>query len=100
MVPVAHRDLPGSRDQRLFLATEYKRLLPRLEHVALLGVRRSSITEAARNLQAAALIRYGRGRINVVDKSGLGKKSCECYRFIRQQYADLHAELSRLLSRK
>jgi CRP-like cAMP-binding protein len=66
---------------------------------AMLGVRRVGITEAANRLQAAALIGYHRGRISVLDKAGLEKKSCECYRFIRKQYQALHAELPRLLSR-
>jgi hypothetical protein len=46
------------------------------------------------------LISYRRGRMNVVNKPGLGEKSCECYRFIRQQYRSLQAEMPRLLSRK
>ncbi len=66
----------------------------------MLGVRRVSITEAARKLQAAALISYSRGHIRVLDKPGLGKQSCECYRFIRQEYQSLHRKLPRLLSRK
>lgn len=65
---------------------------------ALLGVRREGITEAARKLQAADLIRYRRGNIRVLDRHGLGNKSCECYRFIQQQYKDLHRKLPRLLS--
>ena len=67
---------------------------------AMLGVRRVSITDAAGKLQAAALIGYRRGRVSVLDKPGLEKQSCECYRFIRQQYQRLHAELRRLLSGK
>jgi CRP-like cAMP-binding protein len=67
---------------------------------AMLGVRRVGITGAASKLQAAALIGYRRGRISVLDKRGMGKKSCECYRFIRRQYERLHGELPRLLSRK
>jgi CRP-like cAMP-binding protein len=66
----------------------------------MLGVRRESITEAARKFQAAALISYNRGHIRVLDKAGLGKQSCECYRFIRQEYEKLHRELPRLLSSK
>jgi CRP-like cAMP-binding protein len=67
---------------------------------AMLGVRRVSVTEAARKLHLAGLIDYRRGRIRVLDKPGLEKRSCECYRFIRQQYERLHRELSRLLSPK
>lgn len=67
---------------------------------AMLGVRRVSVTEAGGRLQEAALIRYRRGRITVLDKPGLEKQSCECYGFIRRQYEDLQAELPRLLSRK
>jgi CRP-like cAMP-binding protein len=67
---------------------------------AMLGVRRVSISDAANKFQAAALISYRRGRICVLDKPGLGKKSCECYRFIRRQYEILYGELPRLLSRK
>lgn len=66
---------------------------------AMLGVRRVGITGAARKLQAAALISYRRGRIRVLDKRGLEDASCECYRFIKRQYDDLHSELPQLLSR-
>jgi CRP-like cAMP-binding protein len=67
---------------------------------AMLGVRRVGITGAARRFQAGGLITYRRGRICVLDKPGLRKESCECYRFIRRQYELLHGELQRLLSLK
>jgi hypothetical protein len=67
---------------------------------ALLGVRRVGITVAASGLQAADLITYNRGNIIVLDRPGLGKKSCECYRFIKQQYRSLHRKMPGLLSRK
>lgn len=66
----------------------------------MLGVRRVGITEAAHRLQAAGLIAYRRGRIRVLDSPGLERKSCECYRFIGQQYKRLHRELPRLLARR
>jgi CRP-like cAMP-binding protein len=62
----------------------------------LLGVRRAGVTESAQKLQAANLISYHRGRIRVLDRAGLVKKSCECYRFIRRQYKSLHHELPQL----
>jgi predicted MarR family transcription regulator len=59
-----------------------------------------SITHAARKLQADALISYRRARMSILDKPGLGKRCCECYRFIRQEYESLHTKLPRLLSGK
>lgn len=66
----------------------------------MLGVRREGITEAAGALQAAALISYRRGRIRVLDEMGLGKRACECYRFIAQQYGQLYGDRPRFLSRR
>jgi CRP-like cAMP-binding protein len=67
---------------------------------AMLGVRRVGVTAAASKLQAARLSDYSRGRIRVLDKARLRRKSCECYGFIRQQYAGLQAALPGLLSAK
>jgi CRP-like cAMP-binding protein len=66
----------------------------------MLGVPRERITEAASQFQSANLISYNRGRISVLDGPGLGKRSCECYRFIRQQYTRLHADEPPLGRRK
>jgi CRP-like cAMP-binding protein len=55
----------------------------------MLGVRRPSVTVAARTLQQAGVIRYERGRINVVDRRALEDASCECYRMIQQEYRRL-----------
>jgi len=67
---------------------------------AMLGVRRVGISEAAKRLKAAALIDYRRGRISILDKPALEKKSCECYRFIKREYESLQSEVPRLLARE
>jgi CRP-like cAMP-binding protein len=56
-----------------------------------LGVRREGITEAAGNLQRAGIIRYRRGHIAVVERSGLEARACECYAVVK-------TEMGRLLS--
>ena len=52
----------------------------------MLGVRREGVTEAAGNLQRAGLIRYQRGHIVVLDRLGIERRACECYRLVRGEY--------------
>jgi hypothetical protein len=49
----------------------------------MLGVRRTTVTLAARLLQSAGLIRYRRGLIQIVDRPKLEGLSCECYAIVR-----------------
>jgi CRP-like cAMP-binding protein len=58
---------------------------------SMLGVRREGITESAGNLQRAGFIRYRRGHIAVLERSGLEATACECYAVVKK-------ELARLLS--
>jgi CRP-like cAMP-binding protein len=51
----------------------------------ILGLRRTTVTEAARALYKAHLIEYSRGHITVLDRGKLQSRSCECYRVIRRQ---------------
>jgi CRP-like cAMP-binding protein len=52
----------------------------------MLGVRREGVTEGALQLQKLGLIRYSRGRIVVIDRPGLEKRSCECYAVVKKEY--------------
>lgn len=52
----------------------------------MLGVRREGVTAAAGNLQRAGLIRYSRGRIDVLDRSGLESAVCECYGVVKLEF--------------
>ena len=58
---------------------------------SMLGVRREGITQAAGSLQEAGFIRYRRGHISVLGRSGLETRACECYAVVKK-------ELDRLLS--
>jgi len=52
----------------------------------MLGVGRQAVNEAAQSLQDAGLIRYSRGAITVLDRTGLERTSCECYGIIRTEF--------------
>ena len=49
----------------------------------MLGVRRTSVTLAARRLQKAGIISYQRGKISIRDVDGLKSASCECYEAVK-----------------
>ncbi|HFT8006003.1 Crp/Fnr family transcriptional regulator [Burkholderia lata] len=66
----------------------------------MLGVRRSGVTEAALKLQDAGLIRYNYGHIEVLDRSGLEKRVCECYGVVRREFDRLLPDLKRLEKRR
>lgn len=52
----------------------------------MLGVRRTSVTTVARTLQEAGMVRYSRGKIEILDVEGLREGACECYETIKAQY--------------
>jgi CRP-like cAMP-binding protein len=52
----------------------------------MLGVRREGVTESALKLQKLGLIHYSRGHISVLDRSGLERRTCECYAVVKREY--------------
>jgi CRP-like cAMP-binding protein len=52
----------------------------------MLGVRREGVTLAASTLQEDGLIRYSRGRIEVINRSKLEKRVCECCAVVKKEY--------------
>src|SRR5438477_1274830 len=52
----------------------------------MLGAARTGVTMAAGALQRSGLIRYGRGRIIILDREALADASCECYRIVKHEF--------------
>lgn len=60
-----------ARAERFFLTQAFL--------VDVLGVRRGAVNQAAGTLQRRNLIRYSRGTITILDRTGLEAASCRCY---------------------
>jgi predicted transcriptional regulator len=52
----------------------------------MMGVRRSTVTEVASELQKNGLISYARGRIHIKDIELIRERACECDGDIRSHY--------------
>jgi CRP-like cAMP-binding protein len=52
----------------------------------MLGVPLIGATEGALKLQTAGLIDYTQGRIRVLDRGGLERRTCECYAVVKKEY--------------
>ena len=52
----------------------------------MMGVPREGATEGALKLKSAGLIDYTGGRIRVLDRQGLEKRTCECYAVVKKEY--------------
>jgi len=71
-----------SENNRLTLTQEF------LSHM--LGVQRTSIGMIANTMQVKGLIRYSRGKIEVIDLKSLRESACECYRIVNAEYDSLY----------
>jgi CRP-like cAMP-binding protein len=60
----------------------------------MLGVRRSSVTLVAHQLQRAGMINYRLGVVTVLDRKGLEEASCECYAVVRAYFDKFLARLA------
>ncbi len=52
----------------------------------MLGANRKSVTLAAQSLQSEGLLSYRRGKIQVKNRPGLEKASCECYAIVQERF--------------
>src|SRR5258708_4351393 len=55
----------------------------------MLGVRRTSVTTTAHTLQRAGMIKYSRGRIQILDLEALREGACECYETVNSNLSGL-----------
>jgi CRP-like cAMP-binding protein len=52
----------------------------------ILAVRLASVSEAARPLQQAGIIHYNRGDLRILERLGLERVCCGCYRIIKERF--------------
>lgn len=59
----------------------------------MLGVQRTTVSTVTADLAQRGLIRTHRGRVEIVDRKGLERASCECYRAVEDHFARLLPEV-------
>jgi CRP-like cAMP-binding protein len=52
----------------------------------MMGVRRTSVTDVAGDMQKAGMISYSRGHVHLIALEEIRNRSCECHEDIRSQY--------------
>jgi CRP-like cAMP-binding protein len=57
----------------------------------MMGVRRTSVTDVAGDLQRAGMITYSRGRIHIVNLELIRQWACECDEDVRSHYRRIFA---------
>jgi CRP-like cAMP-binding protein len=59
----------------------------------MLGVQRTTVSAVARMLQEQGLISYRRGSIQILDRTAVEKRSCECYQNVEQHFREVLPEV-------
>lgn len=59
----------------------------------MLGVQRTTVSAVTAELAARGLIRTHRGRVEIIDRKGLERASCECYAAVEDHFARLLPEV-------
>ncbi len=55
----------------------------------MMGVRRTSVTGVATQLQKEGLIAYRRGKVTILSIDLVQKRACECHRAVQEQYTEM-----------
>src|SRR5215210_3592723 len=58
----------------------------------MLGIRRASVSEVAKQLQEEGLINYYRGQFRILSREGLEAKTCQCYPVVKEEFDALYRE--------
>jgi hypothetical protein len=58
----------------------------------MLGVQRTSIGMIANTLQSAGIIRYRRGKVEIVDYDRLKQSACECFFIIKNEFEEFRTD--------
>lgn len=59
---------------------------------AMMGVRRTSVTEIAVEMSKAGLISYRRGRLRIENIALVQERACECHEVVREHYEEMFGE--------
>jgi Crp-like helix-turn-helix domain len=88
----AHHDVAQRLSRWLLLCSdrsESPTLSLTHEYLAdMLGSNRSTVSMAAESLQSEGLIRYSRGKVNILDRTRLEQRSCECYLVVKDHLSN------------
>ena len=58
----------------------------------MLGVQRTTVTGVAQSLQAKGYLNYRRGRVTILNRAGLERIACECYKSVEDHFARVMPE--------